>query len=72
MLAQGGPGGDAFEIFTLLVPSTDIAANRDIIIFNQRGTPYAEPELSCPETAAVLPQTLAATEEEGSRLYNEP
>ena len=71
VLAQGGPGGDAFEIFTLLVPSTDIAANRDIIIFNQRGTPYAEPELSCPETAAVLPQTLAATEEEGNRLYNE-
>ncbi len=71
LLAQGGPGGDAFEIFSLLVPNTDIAANRDIVIFNQRGTPYAEPVLSCPETVAILPETLAATEEEGQRLYDE-
>ncbi len=71
LLAQGGPGGDAFEVYSLLVPNTEIAANRDIVIFNQRGTPYAEPELSCPETDAILPETLAATEEEGQRLYDE-
>ncbi len=71
LLAQGGPGGDAFEIFSLLVPNTDIAATRDIVIFNQRGTPYAEPVLSCPETVAILPEMLAATEEEGQRLYDE-
>lgn len=72
LLAQGGPGGDAFEIFSLLVPPTTIAANRDIVIFNQRGTPYAVPELSCPETEEAQPEMLAATDEvEGERLYNE-
>lgn len=71
LLAQGGPGGDAFEVFSLLVPNTEIAANRDIVIFNQRGTPYAEPDLSCPETSDILAEMLAATAEEGERLYNE-
>ena len=71
LLAQGGPGGDAFEVFSLLVPTTTIAANRDIVIFNQRGTPYAVPELTCPETEEVLAEMLAAEEAEGERLYNE-
>jgi len=71
LLAQGGPGGDAFEVFSLLVPSTAIAANRDIVIFNQRGTPYAVPELSCHETEDILAETLAADETEGERLYIE-
>lgn len=71
LLAQGGPGGDAFGVFSLLVPNTEIAANRDIVIFNQRGTPYAEPDLSCPETEAILPQMLAASEEIGQQLYDE-
>jgi pimeloyl-ACP methyl ester carboxylesterase len=71
LLAQGGPGGDAFEVFSLLVPNTEIAAKRDIVIFNQRGTPYAEPALSCPETVEILPELLAATEDEGQRLYDE-
>ncbi len=71
LLAQGGPGGDAFEVFSLLVPSTPIAAARDIVIFNQRGTPYAEPALTCPETDAALAGILAADAEEGERLYNE-
>jgi pimeloyl-ACP methyl ester carboxylesterase len=71
LLAQGGPGGDAFEVFSLLTPNTEIAAQRDIVIFNQRGTPYAEPELICQETEEVLPDMLAATDEEAERLYNE-
>lgn len=71
LLAQGGPGGDAFEVFSLLVPNTEIAANRDIVIFNQRGTPYAEPDLSCPETEVILPEMLAASEERGQQLYDE-
>ena len=71
LLAQGGPGGDAFEVYSLLAPSTPFAADRDIVIFNQRGTPYAEPDLSCPETEAALRDILAADAEEGDRLYNE-
>lgn len=70
-LAQGGPGGDAFEIFTLLVPNTGIAAERDIVIFNQRGTFYAEPALSCPETRAILAETLKADSEEAERLFSD-
>ena len=69
LLAQGGPGGDAFEIYSLLVPNSQIAATRDIVIFNQRGTPYAEPDLNCPETDAVLPDMLAATEDESDRIF---
>lgn len=71
LLAQGGPGGDAFVVFSLLTPNTDIAAKRDIVIFNQRGTPYAEPSLDCPEKDEVLPDMLAATEEEGEDLFND-
>lgn len=70
-LAQGGPGGDAFEVYSLLAPSTTIAATRDIVVFNQRGTPYATPDLDCPETADILPRMLAATTEEGETLYND-
>ncbi len=72
LLAQGGPGGDAFEVFSLLVqPNSALSTSRDIVIFNQRGTPYAEPELTCPETDAALADILAADSEEGERLYNE-
>ena len=71
LLAQGGPGGDAFEVFSLLLPNTPIVATRDIVIFNQRGTPYAEPALTCPETDAALADILAADAEEGERLYDE-
>ncbi|MCZ2114349.1 MAG: alpha/beta hydrolase [Anaerolineae bacterium] len=71
VVAQGGPGGDAFKIFTLLVSSSSLAVDRDVIIFNQRGTPYAEPELTCPETDDVLAEMLAASNEEGTRIYNE-
>jgi len=72
LLAQGGPGGDAFQVFSILVqPNSAISTSRDIVIFNQRGTPYAEPELTCPETDAALADILAADSEEGERLYNE-
>ncbi len=70
-LAQGGPGGDAFGIYSLLAPTSPMAVDRDIVIFNQRGTQYADPELSCPETADILGDLLALPEEEGERLYNE-
>jgi len=71
VIAQGGPGGDAFQLFTLLAANSVIATDRDIIIFNQRGTPYAEPELACPETEEATAAMLIATSEEGERIYNE-
>lgn len=68
-LAQGGPGGSAFEVFSLLVPNTEIAAERDLVIFNQRGTQYAEPDLTCTEVHEVRAEMLAATGEEADALY---
>lgn len=71
LVAQGGPGGDAFQVFTLLTPTAEFAASRDIVVFNQRGTPYAIPELTCPETDEVLPQMLAVSEADGQEIYNQ-
>lgn len=48
-LAQGGPGGDAFGVFGITAPTSPVASDRDIVIFNQRGTLYAEPDLLCEE-----------------------
>lgn len=70
-LAQGGPGGDAFGVFTLLVPPTAIAAERDLVIFNQRGTQYSEPDLSCSETFDALPAILAADTDTAEQLIND-
>jgi len=71
ILAQGGPGGDAFQIFALLAPTSPVAAGRDIIIFNQRGTPYAEPDLTCPETEEAQAAILAADMDTGEQLYEQ-
>ena len=71
LVAQGGPGGDALQVFTLLAPTAEFAANRDIVVFNQRGTPYSTPELTCPETNEVLPQRLALPEDEAQVIYDQ-
>ena len=36
----------------------DIRAQRDIILFDQRGTLHAAPFLSCPESLAYMQETL--------------
>ncbi len=50
----GGPGGFALELiqFTYRDNILPFLADRDYIIFDQRGTGYAEPSLACPETFA--------------------
>ena len=63
-LAQGGPGGSAFEIFSLMVPNTIIAQERDLVIFNQRGTPFADPHLTCTESYDLIPELLPLSSEE--------
>ncbi len=63
-MAQGGPGGDAFEIFPILVSQSADALNRDIVIFNQRGTRYAEPSLLCTESFDISAEILHLTSEE--------
>ncbi|MCA9925859.1 MAG: alpha/beta fold hydrolase, partial [Anaerolineales bacterium] len=49
---EGGPGGDALEAmpFTFDDNFAPLLADRDVIIFDQRGTGYSEPSLACPES----------------------
>jgi pimeloyl-ACP methyl ester carboxylesterase len=68
-LAQGGPGGSAFELFSMILPNTPIAQERDIVIFNQRGTVYAQPELVCTELREALPHLLTLPPDEGDPQY---
>lgn len=51
-IAQGGPGGSSIDSFAqLLISSPDFrpATNRDLIVWDQRGTFYSQPALLCPE-----------------------
>ena len=70
-LAQGGPGGDAFQIFALVAPELSMAADRDIVIFNQRGTLHAEPSLVCTEVFDNLERTLSLPPDEAVLVQNE-
>ena len=57
-MAQGGPGGSSLEIFPLLMLNSPIRAGRDIVIFDQRGTFYSEPNLLCPELDQLTEETI--------------
>ncbi len=57
---EGGPGGSplhgtALQFDTLFGP---LAAKRDVILFDQRGTGYSQPDLSCPEAKQMALDTL--------------
>ena len=71
-LAQGGPGGDAFEVFPVMLSSGTLWQDRDVVVFNQRGTRYAEPDLSCTESfdnaANILSMPAEEAEEESLAL----
>ncbi len=67
-LAQGGPGGDAFEVFPVLIGSRVDALERDIVIFNQRGTRYAQPNLMCTEGFEAADEILTLPAEESDAL----
>ncbi len=75
ILAQGGPGGSTIDTYAeaLLMPTSRIRTNRDIILFDQRGTYYSKPSLVCDETydlgIRTLNQDLSA--EENLKLYEE-
>jgi pimeloyl-ACP methyl ester carboxylesterase len=49
---EGGPGGDALETIPLVFAMrfAPFLANHDLIMFDQRGTGYSQPSLSCPES----------------------
>src|SRR5262249_36240797 len=48
---EGGPGGGSENFVKDYLPDTraTLTANRDLIIYDQRGTGHADPSLDCPE-----------------------
>jgi len=69
MLRRWLPGAGAYTLeYTqgFMVALKDILANRDVVLFDQRGTGYSSPALNCPEvgkqTLEDAPQNLNETE----------
>lgn len=67
-IAQGGPGGSSIDSFAQVI-ATDTtfhpALNRDLVIWDQRGTLYSKPFLGCPGVnAAELHAAIADTDED--------
>jgi pimeloyl-ACP methyl ester carboxylesterase len=64
----GGPGSDALELVPLTFEDafSHLLADRDVIMFDQRGTGFSEPSLACPEfrelELASIEQDLPADE----------
>lgn len=67
---EGGPGGDALEAVPFVFEErfAPFLANRQLIMFDQRGTGYSRPSLDCPEykemSLEVLDEVLTAEEQE--------
>jgi pimeloyl-ACP methyl ester carboxylesterase len=54
-MAQGGPGGSTIDTYAEYFLSNDVIfADRDIVLFDQRGTLYSKPTLLCPELDQLL------------------
>lgn len=62
VMLQGGPGGSAIDTFmSVLFPlsgNSPLRRNRDIVLFEQRGTLYSEPALTCPEILKLTEDTI--------------
>jgi len=78
---EGGPGGSALEFIDLTfeeVYEPMWEANRDIVVFDQRGVGFSEPALDCPEVVELTRELLdyeldgrALTDQEISNLILE-
>lgn len=57
---DGGPGGDSLETVPYAFASrfSPFLADRDFIMFDQRGTGYSEPSLACGEYTDLVLETL--------------
>ena len=73
--AQGGPGGSTIGTYAslLLDSNSRLLANRDIVLFDQRGTYYSEPALVCTEVMDITIESLEQnlSTEESNRLYDQ-
>lgn len=67
ILAQGGPGGKGIATFGLLLanpPLSQLRQERDIVLFDQRGAGYSQPNLSCPAYDQLTIETLGVEKSE--------
>ena len=58
IMAQGGPGGSTIDYYAELMRNSEIRQQRDIILFDQRGTLHSKPNLDCPEIMAVTLEVI--------------
>lgn len=66
-MAQGGPGGGTigtFAEYLLDHPEDRPTANREIVLWDQRGTGFSTPVLDCPEFRQAVVATAAALPDE--------
>lgn len=72
-LNQGGPGGSTIDYFTQVMFDSPLRAERDLVLFDQRGTLHSEPALMCPETLEktieILDQDIP--DDEANRIFRE-
>jgi pimeloyl-ACP methyl ester carboxylesterase len=56
----GGPGSSSLEVADYLFQQglDAVLDNRDLILFDQRGTGYSQPRLDCPERELLTPRLL--------------
>lgn len=59
VMLQGGPGGSTIDTYAAtLLSERPLQFDRDIVLFDQRGTLYSRPALQCPETTQLLLETI--------------
>ncbi len=57
-MAQGGPGGSTIESYLSTMADSPIRTQRDIVLFDQRGTKHTRPQLQCGEFDDLLLRTV--------------
>lgn len=58
-MAQGGPGGSTIDTYAEhLLTRSRLLKDRDIVLFDQRGTLYSDPDLFCEEYDRFILDTL--------------
>jgi pimeloyl-ACP methyl ester carboxylesterase len=55
---QGGPGASALDLAQQILDRTPFLAERDVILFDQRGTGFSRPSLDCTEAETLFFRTL--------------
>jgi pimeloyl-ACP methyl ester carboxylesterase len=63
-IAQGGPGGSSIKSFAQLFvsfPKLRPAKNRDLVVWDQRGTFFSRPALLCPEVSKAELEAMTDT-----------